>query len=206
MTKEEHNNKNKCTIKWTLVNLGAMVVTTLLLVFGTMKWIASYTRHGEYITVPSVVGMFEAEAARALEEVGLHYEVSDYKFDNSFVEGGVIEQKPVAGAYVKENRKIYITINSGKEPVRAVPDLADNSSLRAAASQLEAAGFKLSPTIYVDGDLDWVYEIRYKGIAIEAGTEVPEGSVLTIVAGNGNAIPEPVDSGEVIVDTEFFVE
>ena len=121
------------------------------------------------------------------------------------VEGGVIEQKPKPGAYVKDGRKIYLTLNSGKVPMRAVPDVADNSSLRAAESRLQAAGFKLTKTVYVNGDLDWVYEIRYQGKEVEAGTELPEGSILTIVAGNGSPIEyiEEVDSTAVI-DTDFF--
>ena len=121
------------------------------------------------------------------------------------VEGGVIEQNPKPGSFVKQERKIYLTLNSGKEPMKKVPDLADNSSLRAAESHLRAAGFKLSPTVYVDGDMDWVYEIRYQGLEIKAGTEIPEGSVLTIVAGNGNPVEhiEEVDSATVI-DSDFF--
>jgi hypothetical protein len=50
-----------------------------------------------------------------------------------------------------------------------------------------------------------VYEIRYRGEKIDAGTEIPEGSVLTIVAGNGNPVEiiEEVDS-TTIVDSDFF--
>lgn len=196
---------SKRTVGLILLNLLVMVVLVLAILLVTFRWMKSYTRHGQYITVPDVSGMYEEEAGQALAAVGLRYEVSDYKFDKSMVEGGVIEQNPKAGAYVKQERKIYLTLNSGKEPVKAVPDLADNSSLRAAESQLRAAGFKLSPTVYVDGDLDWVYEIRYKGAVIEAGTEIPEGSVLTIVAGNGNPVEiiEEVDS-TTIVDSDFF--
>lgn len=202
MTKEKDK---KHSIGWLLLNILIMVAVSIILIVITFRWMQSYTRHGQYITVPDVSGMYEEEAGQALAAAGLRYEVSDYKFDKSMVEGGVIEQNPKAGAYVKQERKIYLTLNSGKEPVKAVPDLADNSSLRAAESQLRAAGFKLSPTVYVDGDLDWVYEIRYKGAVIEAGTEIPEGSVLTIVAGNGNPVEiiEEVDS-TTIVDSDFF--
>ena len=200
MTKDK-----KHSIGWLLLNILIMVAVSIILIVITFRWMQSYTRHGQYITVPDVSGMYEEEAGQALAAAGLRYEVSDYKFDKSMVEGGVIEQNPKAGAYVKQERKIYLTLNSGKEPVKAVPDLADNSSLRAAESQLRAAGFKLSPTVYVDGDLDWVYEIRYKGAVIEAGTEIPEGSVLTIVAGNGNPVEiiEDVDS-TTLVDSDFF--
>jgi beta-lactam-binding protein with PASTA domain len=190
-----------------LLNVLAMVVIATILVLLTFRWIKSYTLHGQYIAVPDITGMYEEEAAKALAAAGLKYEVSDYKYDNQLVEGGVIEQKPRPGAYVKEGRKIYLTLNSGKEPVKAVPDLADNSSLRAAESQLLAAGFKLTATEYIDGDLDWVYEIRYQGEKIEAGTQIPEGSTLTIVAGNGNPVEhiEEVDS-TTIIDSDFFEE
>ena len=188
-----------------LLNVLAMIVIATILVLVTFRWIKSYTRHGQYIAVPDVTGMFEEEAGQALAAAGLKYEVMDYKYDKTMVEGGVIEQKPKPGAYVKDGRKIYLTVNSGKEPLRAVPDVADNSSLRAAEAKLRAAGFKLGRTVYVDGDLDWVYEIRYDGKEIEAGTEIPEGSTLTIVAGNGTPVEriEEVDSTTVI-DSDFF--
>ena len=202
MTKGDNKKR---TIGWILLNLLIMAALAILLIIITFKWIESYTRHGEYIVVPDVSGMYEEEAGQALAAVGLKYEVMDYKYDKMMVEGGVIEQKPKPGAYVKDGRKIYLTLNSGKEPMRAVPDVADNSSLRAAESKLRAAGFKLGRTVYIDGDLDWVYEIRYQGLEIAAGTEIPEGSTVTIVAGNGNPVIriEEVDSTTVI-DTDFF--
>ena len=203
MTEKKPDTKRG--IAFILLNVLAMIVIAILLVLITFRWIRSYTLHGQYISVPDVAGMYEDEAGEALAAAGLRYEVLDYKFDKEMVEGGVIEQKPKSGAYVKQGRKIYLTLNSGKEPMRAVPDVADNSSLRAAESRLQAAGFKLTRTVYVDGDLDWVYEIRYKGEKIEAGTEIPEGSSLTIVAGNGNPIIriEEVDS-TVVIDSDFF--
>jgi len=205
MSKDKDNKKKKHSLGWILLNLLVMAVLAVALVIITFRWMQSYTRHGQYITVPDVSGMYEEEAAKALAAAGLKYEVSDYKYDKQLVEGGVIEQKPKPGAYVKEGRRIYLTLNSGKEPVKAVPDLADNSSLRAAESQLLAAGFKLTETEYIDGDQDWVYEIRYQGKEIKAGTEIPVGSVLTIVAGNGTPVEEieEVDSLAVI-DADFF--
>lgn len=205
MGKDTGNRKR--TIGWILLNLFLMIGLSCLLIVITFSWIKSYTRHGQYISVPDVSGMFEEEAGQALAAVGLKYEVLDYKYDRMTVDGGVIEQKPKSGSYVKDGRTIYLTLNSGREPLRAVPDVADNSSLRAAESRLNAAGFKLGRTVYVDGDLDWVYEIRYQGEKIEAGTQIPEGSTLTIVAGNGNPVEhiEEVDS-TTIIDSDFFEE
>jgi beta-lactam-binding protein with PASTA domain len=122
------------TIGLILLNLVIMAVLAFILILVTFKWIESYTLHGQYIEVPDVSGMFEEEAGKALADQGLKYEVSEYKYNKMIVEGGVIEQKPKPGSYVKQGRKIYLTLNSGKEPMRAVPDVADNSSIRAAES------------------------------------------------------------------------
>jgi beta-lactam-binding protein with PASTA domain len=203
MAKKNKNIKRGILIA--LANLLAMVIVAVILVIVTFRWMKSYTLHGQYITVPDVTGMYEEEARQALSIAGLNYEISDYKFDKMMVEGGVIEQKPKSGAFVKQGRKIYLTLNSGKEPLKAVPDVADNSSLRAAESKLKAAGFKLTEPEYVDGDLDWVYEIRYLGEEIKAGTEIPEGSTLTIVAGNGNPVVEIEEADStIVIDMDFF--
>lgn len=193
------------TVLTVILHIAVMIVLAVVLVLVTFRWIKSYTLHGQYIAVPDVSGMYEEEAGQVLAAAGLKYEVLDYKYDKMMVEGGVIEQKPKPGSYVKDGRKIYLTLNSGKVPMRAVPDVADNSSLRAAESKLKAAGFKLGRTVHINGDLNWVYEIRYQGVEIEAGTEIPEGSVLTIVVGNGTPVEriEEVDSTTVI-DTDFF--
>lgn len=188
-----------------LLNILVMVIAGVALVLVTFRWMRSYTRHGQYIEVPDVSGMYEKEGADLLAKYGLRCEVSDYKFDRTLVEGGIIEQNPKAGSFVKEERIVYLTLNSGKEPTRAVPDVADNSSLRAAESQLLAAGFKLTATEYIDGDQDWVYQIKYNGAEIKAGTEIPEGSTLTIVAGNGVIIPVLDDADSTaIIDSDFF--
>ena len=188
-----------------LLNILVIVIAGIALVLLTFRWMRTYTRHGQYIEVPDVAGMYEQEGAELLAKYGLRYEVTDYKFDRTMVEGGIIEQNPKAGSYVKEERIVYLTLNSGKEPTKAVPDVADNSSLRAAESQLLAAGFKLAPTEYIDGDQDWVYEIKYNGAEVKAGTEIPEGSTLTIVAGNGNIIPVlDVADSTAIIDSDFF--
>ena len=203
MTKENKNIKRGILIL--LANLLAMVIVAIILIIVTFRWMESYTLHGQYITVPDVTGMYEEEARQTLSIAGLNYEISDYKFDKTMVEGGVIEQKPKPGAFVKQGRKIYLTLNSGKEPLKAIPDVADNSSLRAAESKLRAAGFKLTEPEYVDGDLDWVYEIRYLGEEIKAGTEIPEGSTLTIVAGNGNPVVEIEEADStIVIDMDFF--
>lgn len=193
---------------WRIVfHLFLMVVAVVLIIFGTFKWIHSYTNHGEHIEVPAVDGLVVEDAMIVLQNNSLAGEVTEYRYHKNMEEGAVIEQRPKQGAYVKEGRTIYLVVNSGKIPMKVVPDVADNSSLRAAETLLLGSGFKLTPHEYVDGDADWVYEIKYNGKAIESGTEIPEGSTLTIVAGNGNAV-EDIEAADsvTIIESLFFNE
>lgn len=193
---------------WRIVfHLFLMVVAVALIIFGTFKWLHSYTNHGEHIEVPAVDGLVVEDAMIVLQNNSLAGEVTEYRYHKNMEEGTVIEQRPKQGAYVKEGRTIYLVVNSGKIPMKVVPDVADNSSLRAAETLLLGFGFKLTPHEYVDGDADWVYEIKYNGKAIESGTEIPEGSTLTIVAGNGNAV-EDIEAADsvTIIESLFFNE
>lgn len=188
-----------------LVNLAAMILLVVLILVGLFKWMKSYTRFGQYIEVPEISGLYEEEAAALLTANGLTYEISDYKFDRTITAGCIIEQRPAAHSLVKEGRIVYLTVNTGKEPTKQVPDVADNSSLRAAESKLRAAGFRLTDPEYVDGDMDWVYDVLYEGKPVTPGMEIPEGSTLTIVAGNGNPV-ENIEASDstTSIDTDFF--
>lgn len=199
------DNRKKIPGLWILLlNVAAMALIALLLILCLFRWMNSYTRHGQYITVPDLTGLIEEDAAATLSKYSLRHEVSEYKYDATLLEGQIIEQRPRAGANVKADRIIYLTINTGKVPVRPVPDVADNSSLRAAESKLLGAGFKLTETEYIPGDADWVYEIRLGDRVLGIGEEVPEGSTLTIVAGNGE-IPEEKTDSLAEIDEDFFI-
>lgn len=202
---ESKSHKKRGNLLRLLIHLALMVATFIIILILVFRWLDTYTRHGQYITVPDVSGMTEKEAGAVLSSEKLKAEVSDYQFDRSMEPGAVIKQQPEAGAHVKDGRTIYLTLNSGKEPMRAIPDVADNSSLRAAESRLRIEGFRLTEPIRIDGDLDWVYEIRFGDSAVKAGTELPEGSFLTIVAGNGNEVQEIEESDStMIIEYDFF--
>lgn len=188
-----------------VLHLAAMVAIVAIVLIVLFRWMNSYTHHGEYISVPDIAGLAQDDAALELAHAGLRCEASDFRYEPGMEEGQVIEQRPEAGSYVKENRIIHLTVNSGKIPMKEVPDVADNSSLRAAQSKLEAAGFKLTETEFIPGDKDWVYEVRMDGRTLTSGEQIPEGSTLTIVAGSGeDSLEDLSDSADNVLDADFF--
>lgn len=202
---ESKPRKKRANLIRLLIHLALMMIAFIIILMLVFRWLNTYTRHGKYIEVPSVTGLSQEEAESLLAAGKLKAEVSDFQFDRNMTPGAVIKQQPEAGARVKDGRTIYLTINSGKEPLRMVPDVADNSSLRAAESRLRIEGFRLTEPVRIDGDLDWVYEVRYGDSVISAGTELPEGALLTIVAGNGNEVEEVEEADStMIIEYDFF--
>lgn len=183
MTFKEFFSFRKNRFFW--LNIAGMIVAVVLLVFGTLKWIDIYTHHGEAILVPDVKGMSVADAARVFGNRRLAFAVSDSTYVKDKPAGCILDYNPSAGQKVKEGRIIYLTINTTDIPLQAIPDVADNSSLRQAEASMLASGFKLDSVEYIPGERDWVYGVKYRGRLLSLGEGVPMGATLTLVAGNG---------------------
>lgn len=184
-------------------NLLAMVLVVILVILGVWKGMAIYTLHGESISVPRVVGAMESDARYKLGLSGLVSVIIDSAYNKRMPAGCILEQQPVAGRKVKRGREIYLTINSERTPTMALPDIADNSSLREAQARLSAMGFKLGPVEYVAGDRDWVYGVKSRGRNVYTGERVPIDVPLVLQVGN-DAADDELDEVE-DVDDEFDV-
>ena len=178
------------TNKFFWLNIAAMIVIVAVMVFGVLKWIDVYTHHGESVLVPDVKGMSVEEATKMFRNHGLVCSVSDTRYVKDKAAGIVLELKPGAGEKVKEGRTVYLTVNTLDVPLRMIPDVADNSSLRQ-ANQVQL----------VNGEKDWVYGVKYQGRQLTAGEKIPMGASLTLMVGDGAGSMEK-DSTDVAVDTE----
>ena len=162
--------------KYFWLNLMAMVAVVCLLFFGVLKWLDSYTRHGEAVVVPNVKGMTIDEAEMLFRNHGLVCVVSDSSYVKNKPAGSILDVTPSVGQKVKEGRIIYLTINTLNIPLRPVPDVADNSSMRQAQAKI------------------LVYGVKYMGRQLEMGDKVPVGATLTLLVGDGEELPVDNDS------------
>ena len=125
---------------------------------------------------------------------GLVCVVSDSSYVKNKPAGSILDVTPSVGQKVKEGRIIYLTINTLNIPLRPVPDVAENSSMRQAQAKILAAGFKLSENEMIPGEKDWVYGVKYMGRQLEMGDKVPVGATLTLLVGDGEELPVDNDS------------
>ena len=162
------------------LNILAMPVVLIILVFVTLRWLDAYTRHGEGVMVPDVKHKPVAEALSILEAQDLQGQVADSTYVKTLPPGCVLEYNPPMNQKVKKGRIIYLTVNTQNVPLMDLPDVADNSSLREAEARLLAAGFKLMPNDTVPGEKDWVYGVKMGGRVLGQQEKVPQGAYLTI--------------------------
>jgi beta-lactam-binding protein with PASTA domain len=182
-------------------NLLAMVLVTIVLALVVWQGMDSYTHHGESIQVPELKGLQMTDAQYRPEQLGLHAMVVDSSYHKGMAPGCVLDYTPAAGSRVKSGRNIYITINTERTPTVALPDLADNSSLREAQAKLTAMGFRLAPVEHVHGDKEWVYGIKSGGRNVYAGERVSIDVPLVLQVGNGKTEEEDESLNDVTIDS-----
>jgi beta-lactam-binding protein with PASTA domain len=115
--------------------------------------------------------------------------VDSADFNPDYPRFSVIEQNPKAGNKVKENRKIYVTVNPSGYKKVTVPNIIQVTQ-RNAASMLKAVGLEVGRVSYIDElGKDMVYYIRHNGKTIKPGDRLPKTSKIELVCGNGD-IPD----------------
>ena len=143
MTGKEFKQKMLSPILWG--NLLLMGLACVAIAIGIWLWLDKYTHHGEEIMVPNVEGRLIGDAEYTLEMLDLKAVVIDSTYDHKKPTGEIVIQLPKAGSKVKSGREIYLTINSKNSPMVAMPDIADNCSMREAQDRLRQLGFRIGP-------------------------------------------------------------
>lgn len=170
-----------------LKQLALAVIVIVALCFAMLKWLKYSTNHGDFIEVPDLKGKSIEVVQMELNDKSLVMEIQDSaNFNPDYPRFSVIEQYPPSGAQVKEDRKIYLTLNpSGFRKVE-IPAIV-HRTYRQAKPALEALGFEVGRISYVD-DLgkDEVLAVKFKGETLKAGDLLPMTSTIDLVLGNGN--------------------
>ena len=119
------------------------IVAIVVLCFILLKWLNFSTNHGDFETVPNLRGKSMDVAKIELEQNNLELKIQDSaNFNPKYPRFSVIDQDPKAGDKVKENRKIYITLNPSGYRKIEVPELKERT-IRQAKPTLEAIGFEV---------------------------------------------------------------
>ncbi len=165
------------------------IITGILLFFGITYfyiYLPNITNHGESVTVPDLKGVKVDELEKFLKEHTLRFSVNDSAYTDTLPPLAVLRQFPEAGAKVKENRVVYVSLNRVTPPTLPMPDLTDGSLVNAKAV-LKSNELRLGKIYYEASPFkNLVHEFRFHGLPIAAGTRLPKGAVIDLVIGDGN--------------------
>lgn len=151
-----------------------------------MYWIGFTTNHGQEIVVPNLSKLTLEQAEDKLDELDLDYELLDtVDYNDAYPKLSIVQQDPNPGEKVKQNRVIYLKINStGYSKVR-IPDLIQKT-YRQAVPTLAALGLEVGDTTYVPNlAKDMILEMKMNGQPIKAGQQVLKMTKVDLVLGDG---------------------
>jgi len=159
----------------------------IIFVFIIMKWLNISTNHDQKIEVPNLEKLSLNDVEKTLEELDLNFVVIDSaSYNPNYPKKAVIDQDPEPGDFVKENRKIYLTLNpSGYKDVE-IPNLFGKTR-RQVTSQLRSIGFRVDDEFVYVNDIaeDVVRGLIFSSKNLKVGDKVPKNSLITLKLGNG---------------------
>jgi beta-lactam-binding protein with PASTA domain len=135
------------------------------------------------------------------ENLNLRFEISDSTaYNPDFPAYSVVDQNPKPGQLVKENRKIYLTINPKDYALVTIPESVIGNTIRQVKPTLVSLGFKIGKITkkpyMAEGE---VLSIKHQDEEVLPGTALRKTSVIDIVIGDGSleyGEEAPEDTGE----------
>ncbi|MGC9342904.1 MAG: PASTA domain-containing protein [Bacteroidales bacterium] len=168
-----------------LKNLLIAVIIGIVLLASTFLWLKIYTRHGKTITVPDLSGLTEEEVGIITESKSLRFEIVDSIFYKELPRGTVAKQNPRPGSKVKQNRRLYLTMNA-VNPEKVTMPAVTGVSLRQARAILETYGLNLGKISYKpDIAVNVVLEQNYQDTIAKPGMIIVKGAEIDLVLGKG---------------------
>lgn len=102
----------------------------------------AYTRHDALIHMPDLRGMTLDSALSQLRSFDLELGDTLTRFEPNRTLGIVLDQNPRASASIKPGRRVYLTMNEGREPDIPVPNV-EGQSLRNARAMILGVGLNI---------------------------------------------------------------
>jgi beta-lactam-binding protein with PASTA domain len=167
----------------TMIFMGVVVI---ILFFGLSKWMHYYTKHDQKIEVPNLEKLSTDDAEKILSDENLTFYVLDSaSFNPKYPPRSVISQNPSAGDFVKEHRKIYLTLNPSTYRKITVPEVIGFTK-RQVVIQLKSMGFNIGKELYIkDLGLDVVRSLEVNKRKINPGDKLPKNTTIDLILGDG---------------------
>lgn len=171
-----------------LTQLVLAFVAIVVIVFITLQWLDYSTNQNQRIKVPDLSKLSLEKVDDRLNKLDLRREILDSaNYNPEYPPYSVIDQAPKPGKFVKENRKIYLTLNPSGYRKIEIPGRLIGKTQRQVEPALRALGFEIGDITYKPAvGKDVVLEMRYKGEKLVPGAKLLKTSKIDLVLGDGS--------------------
>ena len=162
-------------------------IAFLFFCFLVIQWLRISTNHNQQIEVPNLEKMSLEQVEEKLSAIDLTFVVIDSaNFNPDYPAKSVIEHSPEAGQFVKENRKIYLTLNPSRFPTIEMPDVLGKTK-RQAMAQFLAVGIRVDTAVVYVEDMaeDVVRGVIFNGKELKGGDKIQQSSMVKLKIGDG---------------------
>ncbi|GAB2959696.1 Stk1 family PASTA domain-containing Ser/Thr kinase [Streptomyces pseudoechinosporeus] len=179
--------------------LAIVAAVLLVLGLGAGVW---YINSGQFTKVPPLLTMTEAKAEQRLESAGLDVGEVKREYSDTVERGTVISSDPKAGARIRDNDPVSLTISRGPETVR-VPNV-QGYALAKAKARLKDEGLKAGMiTRAFSEEVPFGFVI---GTDPDGGTTRRAGSAIALIVSKGSPVDVPDVTGDELADARQELE
>ncbi len=172
-------------------NVAMAILLLICVILLTFQGLDCYTNHGESVSVPNFKGQTLNQIKAQLRRSNLRFEVVDSSYDADKLPLTIMEQTPLptdeTGLKVKENRTIYLTVNSAVPPFKTLPDIWDKPA-DYAKNALKQSGFQVKELERrPDKAVNTILEVQHNGEILDKSEvhRIRANSVIGIVIADG---------------------
>jgi len=166
-----------------------LIIASVVLFFALNAGLSWYTNHGQRLEVSNYEGMSIPAARQQIEQADFRVELIDSVFLVDQPPGIVLRQDPKPGAFVKENRRIYLTVTKRIPDEVTLPPLTgtyDFDRYRRKLNMLDLEGRVVERSFNSQYQPNTILKVYYEEKEIsearlKEGFSVPKGSELTFL-------------------------
>ena len=172
-----------------LLNIAAIVLVWVLIIWIQSMYLDSFTNHDEEIAVPSFYQIHQDDLAEFTSGKDIKYTIVDSVFMDDWPKGTVCWQYPQptdsTGMNVKPGREIQLSVVRTLPQMIAMPKVVDMSQ-RMAETTLQSLGLRTTVSYQpaVEGK-GFVLKQLYNGQPIPVGQPIPKGTRIELVVAKG---------------------
>lgn len=169
-----------------------MLLFLISLLMITSWWLKCYTRHGQSIELPDFIGKNFEEANRIASKHDFELVKIDSVFKVDQPGSIILQQNPLPGSHVKEDRKVYLVVTKHTAdliPLSALPKLY-GQSYESKSAELKK-GFDITTMIagyiYDAGPVNYIMGVIYQGDTLlnnkieRLDYSIPKGGTLGMI-------------------------